>query len=52
MKYEIEINKDRSIEVPVAMQDKIVRDYLMRRYHWVIGLSMFMIGLLIGLLAK
>ncbi len=52
MKYEIEYGRDKVIEVPESMQDKIVRDYLMRRYHWVIGLSMFIVGLLIGLLAN
>ncbi len=52
MKYEIDLGRDRVVEVPESMQDKIVRDYLMRRYHWVIGLSMFIVGLLIGLLAK
>jgi hypothetical protein len=50
--YKIEISKDRYVEVPEYLQDKIVRDYLIRRYHWVIGMSMFLIGLLIGLLAK
>ena len=52
MKYEIDYGRDRSIEVPEYMQDKIIKDYLMLRYHWVIGISGFMIGLLIGLLAK
>lgn len=52
MKYEIEVGRDKFVEVPDSMQDKIVRDYLMRRYHWVIGLSMFTVGLLVGLLAN
>lgn len=52
MKYQIEFGRDKVVEVPESVQDKIVRDYLMRRYHWVIGLSMFTIGLLIGLLAN
>jgi hypothetical protein len=52
MKYEIEYGRDKYLEVPESIQDKIVRDYLMRRYHWVIGLSMFIVGLLIGLLAN
>jgi hypothetical protein len=52
MKYEIDLGRARVVEVPESMQDKIVRDYLMRRYHWVIGLSMFIVGLLIGLLAN
>lgn len=52
MKYEIEYGRDKYLEVPESMQDKIVRDYLMRRYHWVIGISMFIVGLLIGLLAN
>jgi hypothetical protein len=52
IKYEIEVGRDKYVEVPESIQDKIVRDYLMRRYHWVIGISMFMIGLLIGLSAN
>ena len=52
MKYEIEVGKDKYVEVSESLQDKIVRDYLMLRYHWVIGISMFMVGLLLGLLAK
>ena len=39
MKYEIEYGRDKYVEVPESMQDKIVRDYLIRRYHWVIGIS-------------
>jgi hypothetical protein len=49
MKYEIEVGLNKYIEIPESIQDKIVRDYLIRRYHWVIGISMFMVGLLIGL---
>ena len=52
MKYKIDIGRDKFIEVPDYLRHKIVKDYLMLRYHWVIGLSMFMIGLLIGLLAN
>lgn len=52
MKYEIDLGKDKTVEVPDYIQDKIVRDYLTRRYHWVIGIGMFLIGLLVGLLGK
>jgi len=50
--YEVEVGRDKYVEVPESIQDKIVKDYLMRRYHWVIGTSMFLIGFLIGLLAN
>lgn len=52
MKYEIEYGREKTIEIPESMQDKIIKDYLIQRYHWVIGISMFMVGLLLGLLAK
>lgn len=52
MKYEIEYGREKFLEIPESIQDKIIKDYLIKRYHWVIGISMFMIGLLIGLLAK
>ena len=51
MKYEIEYGLDKFVEVPESMQDKIIKDYLISRYHWVIGIGMFIIGLLIGLSA-
>jgi hypothetical protein len=47
----IDFGRGKEVEVPENIQDKIIRDYLISRYHWVIGCSMFVIGLLIGLLA-
>lgn len=52
MRYNIELSNGKEVEVPEQLQDKIIKDYLMTRYHWVIGISMFMIGFLIGILAN
>jgi hypothetical protein len=52
MKYEIDLGKDKLIEVPKYIQDKIIKDYLISRYHWVIGVSMLLIGFLLGVVVK
>jgi hypothetical protein len=49
VKYEIETDSE-SIGIPKTIQDKIIKDYLMSRYQWTIGLSMFIIGLFVGVL--
>jgi hypothetical protein len=50
MKYEIDLGKNRTVEVPEYIQHKIVRDYLSSKYHWVIGSCMFLIGFLLGVI--
>jgi hypothetical protein len=52
MKYEIDLEKEMLVEVPEYIQDKIIKDYLESKYHWVIGISMFLIGFLLGVIAK
>ena len=52
MKYEIDLGKEKLVEVPEYIQDKIIKDYLTSRYHWVIGISMLLIGFLLGVIAK
>jgi hypothetical protein len=37
-------------KVPREVRDKIIKDYLLKSYHWTIGISMFIVGLLIGIL--
>lgn len=37
-------------KVPREVRDKIIKDYMMRSYHWSIGLGMFIIGVLVGVL--
>ncbi len=32
------------------VRDQIIKDYLMKSYHWTIGLSMLIIGVLTGVL--
>ena len=36
--------------VSEKVRDKIIKDYLLKAYHWTIGLSMFIIGILLGIL--
>jgi hypothetical protein len=49
--YTYDVDNDyNEVEVTEDVQDKIIKDYLMSRYHWVIGIAAFTIGLLIGLL--
>jgi len=50
--YTIDVDAKHEIDVPEDIQIKIIRDYLKQSYHWVIGIGSFLIGLLIGLLAK
>jgi hypothetical protein len=52
MKYKIDLGRNKVIEVPKYIEDKIIKDYLTSRYHWVIGISMFLIGFLLGVVAK
>lgn len=37
-------------DVPREVRDKIIKDYFMKSYHWTIGLGMFVIGVLFGVL--
>jgi hypothetical protein len=52
MKYSIDVGRNKFVEIPDYLRHKIIKDYLIVRYHWTIGLGMFIIGFLIGLLAK
>jgi hypothetical protein len=33
-------------------KDKIIRDYMMKSYYWAVGSFMFLIGFLLGTIAK
>lgn len=37
-------------KISTAMKDKIIKEYLLKSYHWTIGIGMFMIGFLLGVL--
>lgn len=37
-------------KVSREVKDKIIKDYLIKSYHWTIGISMFMVGFLVGIL--
>jgi hypothetical protein len=52
MKYTIDLERNKTVEVPKYIEDKIIKDYLTSRYHWVIGISMLLIGFLLGVIAK
>jgi hypothetical protein len=36
--------------VSTEIKDKIIKDYMLRSYHWTIGIGMFMVGFLLGIL--
>lgn len=36
--------------VPKEVKDQIIKEYLMKSYHWSIGFGMFLIGFLLGAL--
>jgi hypothetical protein len=52
MKYEIDLGRNKIIEVPKYIEDQIIKDYLTSKYHWVIGISMLLIGFLLGIVVK
>jgi hypothetical protein len=37
-------------KISTEIKDKIIKEYLMKSYHWTIGIGMFMIGFLLGIL--
>jgi hypothetical protein len=37
-------------EVSNEVKDQIIKDYLIKSYHWTIGLGMFVIGVLFGVI--
>ena len=39
-----------SYEVSKEVKDQIIKDYLIKSYHWTIGLGMFVIGVLFGVI--
>lgn len=51
-KYKIDLGDDEFIFIPENIRYKIIQDQLIRSYHWVIGSSMFLIGILVGLLIQ
>lgn len=43
--------KEINIEdIPDNIKDKIIKNYLIRYYHWTIGCFSFLIGILLGIL--
>jgi hypothetical protein len=51
-KYTIDLGDDEFVAVPEKIRYQIIQDNIMRSYQWTIGIGMFMIGFLVGLLAK
>lgn len=37
-------------KIPIAVKDKIIKDYMLKSYHWTIGIGMFIIGILLGII--
>jgi len=52
MKYTIDLERNKKVEVPKYIEDQIIKDYLSSRYHWFIGISMLLIGFLLGVIVK
>lgn len=50
--YKIDLGDDEFVSVPENIRYQIIQDHLIKSYHWVIGISMFIIGMLIGIIAK
>lgn len=50
-KYLVDLGDDDFVTVPENIQYKIIQDHLTKSYHWVIGIGMFIIGFLFGILA-
>ena len=50
--YKIDLGDDEFVLVPENIRYKIIQDHLIKSYHWVIGTSMFIIGMLFGIIAK
>jgi hypothetical protein len=38
------------VKVPREIKDKIIKEYMLKSYHWTIGVGMFMLGFLLGIL--
>ena len=51
-KYKIDMGDDEFVFVADNIKYQIIQDQLIKSYHWVIGMSMFMVGFLVGLLAR
>jgi hypothetical protein len=41
---------ENNYNVTSEVRYKIIKDYMMKSYHWTIGLCMFLIGVLLGVL--
>lgn len=50
-KYEIDLGDDEFVSVPPLVQNQIIRDHLMKSYHWSIGIGCLMVGFLLGIIA-
>lgn len=50
-KYLVE-HKNNKIDIPENIQNQIIKDHLMNSYHWVFSISGFLIGFLLGIIAK
>jgi len=49
--YKIDLGDDEFVSVPENIRYKIIQDHLQKSYHWVIGIGLFLIGFLTGVIA-
>jgi hypothetical protein len=50
--YAVDLGNDRFIPIPVEVEKTIVRDHLMKSYHWTLAIAAFLIGFLLGVIAS
>lgn len=51
-KYSVDLGNDKFVTIPVELEKTIVRDHLMKSYHWTLAISAFLIGFLIGVIVS
>ena len=49
--YKVDIGDDEFVSIPEKIRYQIVQDHMVRSYHWVIGMGMFLVGFLLGIIA-
>ena len=50
-RYVIDLGDDNFVPVSIELQKTIVRDYLMKYYHWTLATAALLIGFLVGVIA-
>lgn len=51
MKYKVHVGEDEYVDIPRDVINNIIRDYLSNKYYISVGIGMFVIGFLLGVVA-